>query len=435
MVATDINKQQHRQTNEIKSPSERLQDALNYARSKGESVTVMLLHAAAIDRVDAQHGFDAGASFLNRILDILHTKVLRKFDEIELLGRDEFICILPAVSSEGVARLAAQRVLTHLNTSPIEFDKLSGFADISIGIAIFPEHGNDAGTLMQHAKQALLTAHKRIDKTWIYEGRDSDSVADQSLYTARLRAALDGNRLSLHYMPQVSLRTGDLSGAEALMRWTDEKLGVVQPNVLIQVAETNGLMDQLSQWVITSAIQQYAKFSSVDPDFKISINLSPSNLGEPDLSLFISRALRTWNVESRNIVIEITESAMIANQESAIDLLHQLKSCGLQLSIDDFGTGYSSMYYLARMPLDELKIDQSFVRDMLESPVNAKIVRSLIELAHNLELSVVAEGVENKMVMNKLAELGCDYVQGYHIGKAVPETELMERLRQRVSLR
>jgi diguanylate cyclase len=186
----------------------------------------------------------------------------------------------------------------------------------------------------------------------------------------------------------------------------------------------------LTQWVITSAVQQCVEFSNVDPEFAISINVSPSNLREPDLPLFIDRALRTWDVNAANLTVEITESAMMNDPNSSTQRLQELKSHGVRLSIDDFGTGYSSMYYLAQLPLDELKIDLSFVRTMLEVPINAKIVRSLIELAQNLELTVVAEGVETAAIRDALTHLGCDYMQGYYLGKATPAAELLDRLRK-----
>ena len=264
----------------------------------------------------------------------------------------------------------------------------------------------------------------------MYETPDAESSVDQSEYAARMRVALDKNSLTLHYMPQVSLRTGRLTGAEALLRWTDEVLGVVPPYAAVQMAESVGLIDRLTQWIITSAVQQCAQFQSIDPEFTVSVNVSPSNLHEPDLPLYIDRALRTWGVNSNNLIIEITESAMITNQNAANAALRELKSYGMKLSIDDFGTGYSSMYYLAQMPLDELKIDQSFVYTMLDVPGNAKIVRSLIDLAHNFELSVVAEGVDSEAIMTALAHLGCDHAQGHHIGKAMPAPLLAARLHQ-----
>ncbi len=410
--------------------SGRLQSILTEASAKGENVALMMVHAAAIDRTDAREGYRAGSSLSERIAAILRTKVLRKRDEIEIPARDEFICTLPGVPSPEIAMLAAQRVMAFLGAAPLELRQATEFADAAVGIAMFPEHAQDAHALLQRAKHALLTARGRSDRICIYENPEDGSENDHSKYVARMVDAIEHNSLALHYQPQICLRTGKLVGAEALLRWTDETLGPVAPHEAVQAAESSGLIDRLSQWIITSAVQQCAQFREIDPNFKVSINLSPSNLHEPDLPLYIDRALRTWGVDSSNVSIEITESAMITNQAAANEILRELKSYGLRLSVDDFGTGYSSMYYLANMPLDELKIDQTFVRSMLEAPNNAKIVRSLIELAHNLELSVVAEGVENEETMAALAHLGCDQAQGYHIGAAMPAAELATRLKQ-----
>jgi EAL domain-containing protein (putative c-di-GMP-specific phosphodiesterase class I) len=203
----------------------------------------------------------------------------------------------------------------------------------------------------------------------------------------------------------------------------------VPPNIAVQAAESAGLIDQVSLWVVTSAVQHCAEFQKIVPDFSVSINISPSNLRESDLPFYIDRALRTWGVNGRGLVVEITETAMMVDPKKARDALLELKSYGVRLSVDDFGTGYSSIYYLAQLPLDELKIDLMFVKSMLELPHYAKIVRSLIDLAHNLELMVVAEGVENEPIQDALQHLGCDYLQGYHIGRPVPAEDLKARLR------
>ncbi len=406
----------------------RIQAALSQAEAQEDGVALMLVHAAAIERVDAQHGFNAGSKLSSVISGIIRSKALRMRDEIATLSRGEFACILPAVSSQGIAMLAAQRVMSLLGSKSVEFGAGSVLADVAIGIAMFPGHGRDAEELLQRAKRALFTARGRADRMWIYEVENSGWSVDQSQYAACMLRALEQNNLALHYMPQISLRTGRLTGAEALLRWNDDVLGAVPPYAAVQIAESCGLIDRLSQWIITSAVQQCAQFQSIDPDFAVSVNVSPSNLHEPDLPLYVDRALRTWGVNSGNLVIEITESAMIANQNAANEILGELKSYGVRLAIDDFGTGYSSMYHLAQMPLDELKIDQSFVRDMLNAPTSAKIVRSLIDLAHNLELSVVAEGVESEAVMTALARLGCDHAQGYYVGQAMPGGNLAAAL-------
>jgi diguanylate cyclase (GGDEF)-like protein len=407
---------------------DRLGQMLSDARAAGDRVAVLVVHSAAIDRVDAIHGFHAGDLLSKQIEELLRFQVVRRQDVVEPIARDEFICVLRPVLSEGVAMLAVQRMLTLL-AAPIEFAGKSVAADVTTGIALYPDHADSAEELLQCGKHALNLARSHGERAVVYERKSAAPSVDPLQYESRLRKALEQNSLSLHFQPQLDSRTGRLAGAEALLRWKDEVLGQVPPNIAVQAAESAGLIDQVSLWVVTSAVQHCAEFQKIVPDFSVSINISPSNLRESDLPFYIDRALRTWGVNGRGLVVEITETAMMVDPKKARDALLELKSYGVRLSVDDFGTGYSSIYYLAQLPLDELKIDLMFVKSMLELPHYAKIVRSLIDLAHNLELMVVAEGVENEPIQDALQHLGCDYLQGYHIGRPVPAEDLKARLR------
>jgi diguanylate cyclase (GGDEF)-like protein len=408
---------------------ERLQSSLADAERLGESVGLLLVQAAAVDRIDALHGFHAGDRMSQAIGQLLRAKALRKRDLIEPLSRDEFACVLRPAPSEGIAMLAANRVMSLL-APPMEFSGKAVTPDAAVGIAMFPAQAADASELLQRAKHALHIARGQRERIFLYTPTEGDAAAvDQLEYENRLRMAIEQNSLALYFQPQLDIRTGRVHGAEALLRWTDEVLGFVPPNVAVRAAEASGLIDQLTMWVITSAIQACSEFQKIDPEFTVSINISPSNLREADLPFYVDRALRTWNVRGSSIIIEITETAMMVEQETSHEALRQLKALGVRLSVDDFGTGYSSMQYLAQLPLDELKIDLSFVKAMLEVPSNHKIVRSLIDLAHNLELKVVAEGVETDAILGALTNLGCDQAQGWDVGKPTTASELMERMR------
>jgi EAL domain-containing protein (putative c-di-GMP-specific phosphodiesterase class I) len=304
-------------------------------------------------------------------------------------------------------------------------------ADGAVGIAMFPEQAADAGQLLQRAKHALHEARGSRDRICLYRAPPGNEPAiDQLEYETRLRIAIEQNTLLLHFQPQLDISTGRMHGAEALLRWTDDVLGEVPPHIAVRAAEAAGLIDHLTMWVITSAIQACHEFQKVAPDFTVSINISPSNLREIDLPFYVDRALRTWNVRGSSIVIEITETAMMVEQVTSHEALRQLKALGVKLSVDDFGTGYSSMQYLAQLPLDELKIDLSFVKAMLDQPQNAKIVRSLIDLAHNLELKVVAEGVETQEILAALTGLGCDQAQGWDVGRPGSAADLLVSLQR-----
>ncbi|MGZ5139379.1 MAG: putative bifunctional diguanylate cyclase/phosphodiesterase [Burkholderiales bacterium] len=412
---------------------ERLQDSLDEARQTGESIGLLLVHAAAIDRIDALHGFDAGDRMSGNVALLLRSKALRRRDLLDPLSRDEFACVLRPASSEGIAMLAANRVMSLL-APPMSFSGRSVTPDAAVGIAMFPEQASDASGLLQRAKHALQVARDHRDRIWLYTPPPGDSGGiDQLEYENRLRAAIDQNNLTMHFQPQLDIRTGRVGGAEALLRWHDDVLGPVPANIAIKTAESAGLIDQLTMWVITSAIQSCHEFQKIDPDFTVSINISPSNLRETDLPFYVDRALRTWNVKGNSIISEITETAMMVDKTAAHEALRQLKALGVRLSVDDFGTGYSSMQYLAQLPLDELKIDLSFVKAMLEAPQNAKIVRSLIELAHNLDLKVVAEGVESQAILEALTNLGCDQAQGYDVGRPTTVADLLAQLSKQQS--
>ena len=407
---------------------DRLEAALTDAKRNGDSIGLLLVHTAAVDRIDAVHGFDAGDQLSHTVAEILRTQALRARDVVEPLSRDEFACVLRPVHSEGIAILAANKVM-RLLSSPLDFSGRTIAPDVAVGIAMFPEQADDAGQLLQRAKHALHEARAHRDRISLYSPpAQGAAVVDELEYENRLRLAIEQNALSLRFQPQLDIRSGRIGGAEALLRWNDELLGQVPPHAAVRAAEAAGLIDDLTMWVITSAIQACSEFQRVQPDFTVSINISPSNLREADLPHYVDRELRTWNVSPGSIIIEITESAIMLEEAASRDLVHELKALGLKLSVDDFGTGYSSMQYLAQLPLDELKIDISFVKAMLEQPQNEKIVRSLIDLAHNLELKVVAEGVESHEILTALDQLGCDHAQGWDVGKPLTAWELLARL-------
>ena len=293
----------------------RLQGALFEARMAGDRVAVVLVHCAGVELTDSQQGFYAG-SLLARAIENLLTGGLRKSDMVEAVSRDEFAFVLRPSPSEGVATLAAHRINSMLE-SPLTFGDKVIAVDSSIGIAMFPDHGADADILLRRAKAAQQSALKQANRLCVYSETEAAPASDRPQYEPRLRLALLQNSLSMAFQPQLDLATGRIVGAEALLRWDDEALGTVPPDRIVAVAEPAGLMDRLTYWVITSAVQWCARFVRVDPEFTVSINIAPSNLREPDLPQFIDRALRTWGVKGANIVVEITESAMLIDQAAA----------------------------------------------------------------------------------------------------------------------
>ena len=405
---------------------EQLREQIEARRRDGHGMAVLLVDCGIITRLDGLWGYHVGDTARSRIVQRLRMGVLRARDILGELGRDEFACVLSTVSGAGVAQLAAQKVLRMLGT-PVSIGETEIYARPAVGVAVYPEHGDSAPSLLLHAKIACQAARDTVERIAVYTEQQESPNVQLLLYESKLRAAIDGGKLELVYQPQFDPHSRRALGAESLLRWQDSEFGAVPPHRAIAIAESAGLINEVTWWVLNNAMRQCAHFRENGLDLTISVNLSPNNLREPDLPDFIDRGLRTWGVPPDRLVIEITETAVIGAPELVAETLRRLKAIGVQLSIDDFGTGYSSMYYLATMPLDEMKIDLSFVRDMLDVPQHERIVHSMIELAHNLGLTVVAEGVEDGAVWARLAELGCDRIQGFFASPPLLPSELLRR--------
>ena len=393
-----------------------------------DGVALLLVHCAAVERSDAAHGFVATEKLREEIELSFRSGMLRQGDAFEWLSRDEAALVLRPCPSEGIAALAAQKALRLLTPAGAPGERAI-VPDAAAGVALVGQHAAGADQLLRQAKLALRSARLMRERWALYEPRGEEKVAlDTRRYEARLPQAIAQNALTLHFQPQIDLRSRRIVGAEALLRWRDEELGQVPPHLAVAAAEASGLIHELTLWVASAAVRQCAAFQRIDRSLEMSINVSPTNLHQAELPEHIDLALRTWGLRGSSLTVEVTETAMLGDQKAAIEALHQLKRCGVGISIDDFGTGYSSMYWLAQMPLDELKIDMVFVRSMLEVPQHAKIVRSLIELSRSLELRVIAEGVETEDVASTLWHLGCNRAQGYYHGKPMPAEEFVARL-------
>lgn len=390
----------------------------------GQSLAVLYVECGIVGRIDGIWGFHAGDTVRSSILGRLRSEVLRSGDLLGEVGRDELACVLDQVADTGVAILAAQRILRTLS-APIRVAGDEIYARPSVGVALYPLHSQSSSSLLQRAKIACTVARGEPERVALYREKQEDPHARLLVHENRLRAAIEHNLLDLVFQPQFRLSDGRLVAVEALLRWRDSELGVVPPSQAIAVAESAGLINEVSWWVINSALRNCASFRSRGLDIRVCINLSANNLRERDLPDFVDRALRTWDLPADSLVIEVTETAVLEIADTTREAFDRFKALGVRLSIDDFGTGYSSMSYLANMPFDEMKIDLSFVRDMLRVPSHERIVRSMIDLAHNLGLVVVAEGVEEEAVAKRLAALGCDSMQGYFASRPLDPEKLV----------
>ena len=291
----------------------------------------------------------------------------------------------------------------------------------SLGIALYPQHGDNAQSLIQHADTAMYVAKRSNSGCAVYHPeQDRDAVKRLELAN-ELHDAIDANELELHYQPKIDLQTGKVMGVEALLRWQNPRRGMVPPDEMIPIAEHNGMIKRLTLWVLNAALQQCAQWREQGIELSVAVNLSVWNLQDPMLIEEIENKLAHWQVPARLLELEITESAMMADPKSSLAALKKLDSMGIALAVDDYGTGFSSLAYLKKLPVDIIKIDKSFVMSMDVDDDDAVIVKSTIELAHNLGFKVVAEGVESEAISRMLLALGCNTAQGYFYCRPVSE--------------
>ncbi len=397
---------------------DRLRHAIQNAADQQQSVALILMDLDRFKEVNDTLGHQYGDMMLQQVSTRLQ-QVLRHSDTIARLGGDEF-AILISDTNETFAGHVAQKVHLALNRV---FNLDNHFLHIgaSLGIAMYPQHGDSAQSLIQHADTAMYVAKRSNTGCAVYSPEhDRDAVKRLELAN-ELHDAIDANELELHYQPKIDLRTGKVTGVEALLRWQNKSRGMVPPDEMIPIAEHNGMIKRLTLWVLNAALKQCAQWREQGIELSVAVNLSVWNLQDPMLVEEIESKLAHWRVPANLLELEITESAMMADPKSSLAALKQLDSMGIALAVDDYGTGFSSLAYLKKLPVDIIKIDKSFVMSMDVDDDDAVIVKSTIELAHNLGFKVVAEGVESEAISRMLLALGCNTAQGYFYCRPVSE--------------
>ncbi len=388
------------------------------AEGEKEIIAVIVMETVSSHRLLGYPGYPTVDQFMIELASRLKP-MLRADDYLARLGREEFGIVLPRLRSDGQAMLAANKLLATLEL-PIVLQSIEILVQPALGIAFYPEHGGDGPTLMRIAETARIAARSSSEPYVIYQPNlDKDQRLQRSIETD-LRLALRENELMLYYQPQADCDTGMVHGAEALLRWRNVRGEFIPPNLIVSVAEQCGLMTELTRWVLNTALRQNAEIRSQGMDLTFSVNLAVQDLLSSEFVEIVDQSLRTWGVPANRLLLEITEGSMISEVDAVRSVLMHLKVVGVEISVDDFGTGYSSLAYLRRLPLDELKIDQVFVRLMLKDQQDERIVRTIIDLAHNLQLRVVAEGVEDQATWLALTALQCDLIQGYFLGRPQP---------------
>ena len=400
-----------------------LNNAIDHARMSQRVVAVLIVVLARSDRLDTMLGVPTRQLMQHALRRI--SSALRPADRFVQLS-DEKICIfLPNLRSDALTLLAAGKIRQVFET-PFKVDENLVTVRPVIGIATFPAQAGNADELLVHADIAEGIARNRDIFYYVFHADDRRAADTYTGLDAELREAIRTNQIEVHYQPKVELKSGRCRGVEALLRWTLPDHGEIPPQVAVRVAEGNGLIGALTEWVLNTTLRHQSEWKQAGIMLNVAVNLSTITLGDAELPGLISHALGTWQAEPSSLTLEITENATINDIDYSLAIMSQLKKLGVKLSVDDFGTGYSSLSYVKRFPLDELKIDKLFVQHMRDNKSDQRIVRSVIDLAHTFDLSVVAEGVEDEATLKELKRMGCDLAQGFTITPAIPSAALID---------
>ena len=337
----------------------------------------------------------------------------------------KFVVVLNNLDSETKAISAAHRVLAALST-PFELRNIVLDVGAQVGVSLAPRFTTGATELLRQAEVALHSAKMVGQPLIVYEEEIDDYDPKRLALMADLRKAINNNDLFLVYQPKMNVKTGVISGVEALLRWQHPEAGLIPPNDFIPMAEKSSVIKPLTVWVLNNALRQAAAFAGSGIDITVAVNISASSLRDDSLVGYTKMLLQKNNIAPERLIMEITESAMMKDPVMALNLLHQLSQLGVQISIDDYGTGYSSLAYLKRMPVNEMKIDRTFVKDMANDEDDRSIVDTTINMGHNFGLRVVAEGVEDRETIELLNDMGIDQVQGFYYARPMPVDELYD---------
>ncbi len=407
---------------------DRLDQAIGAAKRDQRPVAFLVMDLDRFKDINDTLGHAVGDQLLTEIGARLRD-TLRDADTIARMGGDEFGVLLLNTHRDGTPLVAKK--IHNVLAEPFLINQMRLYPGASIGIACYPDDGPDSSALIQRADVAMYVAKDKQQRYALYESCQDDYSVGRLALMGDLRSALANNKLNLHFQPKLDLATGTPSGVEALLRWTHPDFGKIPPDQLVALAEHTGLIGALTYWVLDQALTVAARWHHQGTPLNLAINLSVHNLRDRKFPRQIRDCLASHRFPPEALTLEITEHAMMSNRSEVMEVLKELDVMGVRLSVDDFGTGFSSLAYLKQLPVDELKIDKSFVMRMHHNPNDEVIVRSTIDLAHNLGLSVVAEGVESHDCLDRLRDFGCDTAQGFHMSPPLPEDELNDWLASR----
>jgi len=357
-------------------------------------LALLVIDINRFDRINRLYDYPTGDLVLIQFAKLLKN-IKRDQDYVARIGDNRFALILINIMNTGHAKLAAQKILRQLEV-PFEIDAEKIIVEATIGISLCPLHASKTTALLKESEVALELARKNKQSIGITETSEEDLISDTWDIELAIDEALGSQQFSLYYQPKVSLETGKPVGAEALLRWKHYSRGFIRPDIFIPIAEKTGHMKPITSWILNSVLRHSSKWTTKWGHLSVSANIPPDLILQLDLKDFVSNAIKLWGNDDVTLVLEIIERSLVEDTERCFEVLREMQAMGVKISIDDFGTGYSSLAYFKLLPIDELKIDQSFVFDLVKDKANEKLVSLMIELAHNFDLHVVAEGIEDK---------------------------------------
>lgn len=404
--------------------NERLEFAIDESKQFDETIAMLLLDLDNFKQVNDTLGHQAGDELLRLVAQRIATS-LRREDIVSRLGGDEFAVILKKIATTTEATQVGSKLVDAL-AAPFEIEGHSFFVSASIGIAFYPKDAKDANMLTRHADTAMYQAKLAGKSTFkLFLPEMNAEIKERLTLENGLRSALENKELSLHYQPQIDFKSRKIIGFEALLRWNSPIHGSISPASFIPIAENTGLIVEIGNWVIKQALLDLQKWNhGRDQKLQVAVNVSARQLRDNDIAASVARILAETAAPANWLELELTESMVMENVHTHIDTFQQLKKQGIKLAIDDFGTGYSSMSYLKRLPINNLKIDRSFVNDLAKNKNDLAIANAIIALGHSMDLTVIAEGIETEAQANALDKLGCDIGQGYLYSRPLPAADI-----------
>lgn len=414
-------------------PHDQLVDFLHREIEKAGTnvIAVLIMELRLANRMDVLTGC-ISMQAIKRYTDQRLDSLLRVADRYTNFSGDQICLVLPGLANKDQGVLAAIKIISELQT-PFNIGKYQVKLRPHIGIASFPELGRDTGKLLMYADIASRIAATDEQRYHVYRLEDHVETGSYGDLGIELDKAIKANELRVNYQPQIDIKAGRCISAEALVRWTAPGQREINPGILVNIADSCGLINPLTLMILNTALRHTAAFSAAGVDIGISVNLPPRMLADKELPQIVQQSLDTWDVPASSLTLEITEGSII-NNPSSLAMLSSLREIGINLAIDDFGTGYSSLAYLKQFPAQELKIDILFVRNIHKSRGDRQIVHSIIDLAHNFDMITVAEGVEDQETYDLLRDLGCDVVQGFLFSRAMSDTDFIAWYKKRARI-